>query len=431
MQAQERLEELLKKKGIGPQGSKSLHTLELEEITLLMKHPEVSLTTKTTILTALLTLEPNEDEKEWLEKLKIQPEKKLPPQAVGLISTKESDSLYTLIRKIINHSELSEEECKTAIKSLLDPAIPDYLKGPFLEAERLKRETFAENKAFFSTLWNASKRESINLPLLIDICDSYDGSNRTPLYSVFTAALLASAGFPTLIHGIERVAPKNGITSHQILKKAKKNPLISMATAKNILMNKEIGWAYLDQAIFFPALEALTQMRKEMVKRPFLATFEKLLQPIQNTGGNLLVTGFTHPHYREELVKQLKAQNECAKAIVLKGTEGSTQLSLSKESVCVFYDGSIVSDQMIHPKDYAIEELERKTDKSITAETSLHEGLAALGGEKNYAYHNILYSASLYLEKFTKMNKVEIRNLFTKCLDSGKAKQHWDKGQIS
>jgi anthranilate phosphoribosyltransferase len=427
MDPQFTLEELLKKKGIGPQGSKSLKEPELAELDQLMPDKAVSLTTKATMLTALLTLEPNENEKVWLEKIKSKPEKFIPAELIPFI--KESgNGLITHIRKIISLKELSADECVECMNLFFDNTVPEYLKASFLEAERLKRESFLENRIFFEGLWKRVRHIELSTPVLIDICDSYDGANRTRIFSPFIAALLASCGYPTYLHGLDKVAPKQGVTAHQMLKYAGKNPWKSADEVKKDLESPEVGWGYIDQQVFFPELYVMRNMRKEMVKRPFLATFEKLLQPFQSKEGNYIVTGYTHPHYKDELVAQLKYQDQCRSALVLKGAEGATQLSLGKDTVYVLYDGNDITDGMVAPSQYGLQNLEAKQDKSLTAKESTEEGLAALKGEKNYARENMLYVACTILDKMKLVNPLIALPLLNNSIDSGKALSHWEKG---
>jgi anthranilate phosphoribosyltransferase len=426
MSHQEQLESLLKKKGIGPEGSKSLNQEELSEVSRLLINTEVSLTTKATLLTALLLLEPNEHEKEWVNKVKENPKQMLPAELEGFI-LENSNPFLTIIKKLISKIELSKEECISGMKFLFDSSTPEYLKGPFLEGERLKRESFTENLTFFNYMFDKIQHVNFNHPILIEICDSYDGSNRSKNYAVFTASLLSSIGYKVLVQGIDEVAPKLGITSHKILKAANKNPLITIDSALINLNKSDIGWAYIDQQIFFPELYKLKNLRKEMVKRPFLATFEKLLQPIKSKNGNFIVTGYTHPHYKEELVKQLKQQGKCQQALILKGVEGSTHMSLSKNTTAVLYNGKDISETTIHPENFNLPHLDARQDKSINEFDSLNEGVAALNGEKNYARENILYLAIAILTQFQLESSETAFIKLTKSLESGKAFSHWIK----
>lgn len=423
MSRQTELEELLRKKGIGPQRSKSLNAEEVLKVKDLIKDPEVSITTKATMLTALLTLEPNEYEKILINEIHSKKEDILPELLIPMVTDDNSNVFTSLVKKSISLSDLSETEAETAMRSFFDPAQPEFLKASFLEAQRLKRETFTENKVFFESLWQHAKRKEIQVPKLIHICDTFDGHNRTRNYSVFTAALLASAGFKVLLTGIDSVAPKFGISHHQILKTASKNPVIEIERAEQELL--EIGWTYLDQSIFLPELYQLKNMRKEMVKRPFLATFEKLLQPIRSIEDNYIVTGYTHAHYKEELVKQLQAQNKCSQAIVLKGMEGGTHLNMTRDTVCVHYNGSTIIDDIVNPAFYNLQHLEEKQDKQITADAIIKEGLDALNGEKNFAWENIIYLAAVILDKFGLMEKKEASEVLTNCIKNNYALATW------
>ena len=99
-QSQKRLAELLKKKGIGPAGSKSLKEEELEEVLDLFQDDSVSLTTKATMLTALLLLEPTEIESVYIEKIKAEPTNYLQTELQEFLN-ETSDPLLKLIQKNI------------------------------------------------------------------------------------------------------------------------------------------------------------------------------------------------------------------------------------------------------------------------------------------------------------------------------------------
>lgn len=425
---QERLSALLKKKGIGPEGSKSLHNGEIEEVKTFFTNDQVSLTTRATMLTAFLMLSPNEEEALLLNEIKNQPEKILPESLVPFIKEENNDAFVRLIKKVINTEDLTEEECQTAMAWFFNPNTPDHLKGAFLEAERLKRESFTENQVVFNQLWHLSSHYPIETPLLIDLCDSYDAYNRNRNFSPFVAALLASAGFPAYLHGVEKVAPKEGVTSHQVLLAAGKNPLKDAENVKQDIKNPEAGWGYIDQKVFSPQLFDLRQMRKEMVKRPMLATFEKLLQPIQSTSGNLIVTGYTHPPYREETINQIKAQKNAGQALVVKGVEGSIQLSLTRPTVSVHYDGKNVHDEELNPKTFNFPQERIKQDYNVTPQIALEEGLAALRGEENVAYFKILFQSVVILTKFGLMEQQNALEKLSGNLKNGKALHHWEMG---
>src|SRR5690606_35441492 len=132
---------------------------------------------------------------------------------------------------------------------------------------------------------------------------------------------------------------------------------------------------------------------------------------------NYIVTGYTHTHYREELVKQLKEQGQCSEAIILKGMEGGTHLSMTRETVCIHYNGKEIIESVVHPANFGLEPMEEKQDKTILPEDSVKEGINALKGEKNYARENILYLPEVILSKFD-LTKSFDRNSLKKNLEN-------------
>ncbi|MCS6823138.1 MAG: hypothetical protein NZ529_02495 [Cytophagaceae bacterium] len=421
-----KLEELLKKKGIGPIASKSLSAEEVNDLDRLMNDPSISLTTKATMLTAMLMLEQNEYERMWVNS-KLSSNQFSDEILWTFITNQLQHPFSKLIHKIISHHELSARECDLCMNYLFDKEIPDFLKASFLQAERLKRETFAENNAFYKFMFNKAQRIEVALPILIDICDAYDGSNRTYNLSLFTAALLASCNVPVVLHGVDCVAPKMGYTHHQILKLAGKNTFKNLESASSDLMNENIRWVYVDQKIFFPELYALKKLRQEMVKRPFIATFEKLLQPICNTNEHCIVTGYTHSHYKSEIPSQLQTQTKCSKALILRGVEGSTHISNSKKTTCVLHKKNApLSSFDIEPQDFNLPQMQEELNKNVTPEIVLNEAIQALRGKKNYSWYNILYSALVFTTYFD-ITWITHEQLM-KNMSDGTALRYWERG---
>lgn len=425
-----RLEELLKKKGIGPEGSKSLKEAELNEVEILFKDNAYSLTTRATLLTALLMLPASSEETIWLSGLQSEFQNILPEALFFMIMHETaSTNLEKYLCTTLEGKDLNyKEACHAMTIILTDDTVPEFQKGAFLEAQRLKRESFDENKGFFDTLWNHTNRLQTELPVLIDICDNYDGFNRYHNLAPFFAAAIASCGYPCIIHGIGNVAPKFGVTSKNILEAAQGNSSKIHTEVLTNLLDTSIGWGYIDQSIFHPSLFKLQHVRKEMVKRPFLATFEKMMQPIRAAQGNHILTGFTHAHYRKEVAEQLKSQNKSAAGIVVKGLEGSSCPPLNRETIQVLVHQNEIVDQTIKPESFLQTEHNQLPLKKVTAEESYQSGKDALQGVQNEAYYQIVYYVSMALSGFNFTDREKSIALIEANLLNGKAYQHFLKG---
>lgn len=427
-----RIEELLKKKGIGPEGSKSLQTEELAEIEIAFTNDAYSLTTRATLLTALLMLPPTECEAVWLKRLADSYSGLLPEDLFFMMNRSYAQTSFECyLCDTLALKNLSYEQAVDAMTQLLtDNTVPDFQKGAFLEAQRLKRESFHENKAFFDVLWKFTSRIETSLPIIIDISDNYDGFNRFHNLAPFYAAAIASCGYPCILHGTDKVAPKFGVTSKNVLEACNAATLKSGDIILSQISNPSIGWGYIDQSIFHPLLNNLKTIRKEMVKRPFLATFEKMMQPIRAIHGNHLLTGFTHAHYRTEVAEQLKSQNKVAAAMVIKGLEGSSCAPLIRETIQVLVANDTITDQQINPKDYVQGEFSQLPAKAVRAEETAQHGMDALNGKKNEAFYQILYYAAMTLSGFKLESKKEILAKVEEKLLSGKVLDHFSKGLL-
>ncbi len=422
MDNQQELSEILRKKGIGPSGSKCLKTEDLERLPLLFKDKTCSLTTKATLLTALLSLEPTEEEQKFLEELKAEPEKFLPSELLPFLGKGELNEFQTIINQVILGNDLNQKEASNAFRAFFDQ--PDYLKGAFLEAQRLKRETFEENSAFLNVLKEQVTPFRTDLPSLIDFGDSYDGNKRFPPLNLFVAAILGSLGYPCLLHGTDKVAPKEGVTHHAILKAAGKRTNLSLAEALEKLKTEKATWAYVDQSVFHPQMEALKQVRKDMVKRPFLATFEKMMQPIR-AQKNYLLTQYTHTHYKNEIAKLVTTFSDFDKALHVKGMEGTSMINPTKAADCVLLTGAGMEDVSILGTDFGYSDsLERQQD--FTAEDALKLGLRVLEGEDFPVRRFIQFQCVLILHYLFGVDKETAVYEVRQAIDSGSAKRSWD-----
>lgn len=316
---QEQLVEILRHKGIGPKGSKHISKEECDSAYNLLTNNNCALTTQATFLTALFLLDSDENEKELCDKLTRSED--LNKNLTFLVNHSSNNRLEEIILKAVSRRDLTEKEAREGIELAMTGDTPEHLTASFLEALRLKRETDLENRVFYEYFLNSIQRIECDFPQLIEIGDSYDGVNRNNNYNLFTACLLGALGYKTIISGSKTVAPKNGATHHQILLEANKNPLLSLRDALKELETN--NWTYLDQSVFHTELWEERTMRAEMVKRPCLATFEKILSPIINKSGNNIITSYTHAHYKHANIEILKNSPYTRTALNIKGLEGT------------------------------------------------------------------------------------------------------------
>ncbi len=423
--------QLLKTKGTGATMGKHLSLDQLDTLTRLFLDSGVHLTTKATLLTAILTLEKTVDEQHWLDAVLRSPEGYLPLELVTLVPgyTGDFDPFLTLIHRVISGQDLTDDQARQAMAYVCDPMVEEYLKAAFLEAERLKRETLVENQAFLSVLMSRSLHRRVDLPFLIDLSASYDGYNRTYFLLPFTAAVLASMGFPSILHGIDEISPKNGMNTSKLLQAAGKNPLLSFESVISDLQNPAVGWSYIDESVFSPTLFQLKTLRFNMVKRPFLATLEKLLAPIRGTK-TALMTSYTHPPYRGVLTSLIQQQGVWDRALIVRGAEGGIQLNLDRRTPWVKIQDTTVEDGYISPTLFGFGESEPPVlDNALDAAAVCAAGIAALSGQRNPVYAIIEYQVLCIvhlLGLIADNNDAQLRVVTS--IQSGDALRRWTAG---
>ncbi len=408
---------LLKKKGIGASMGKHLEEVDLPVLSTGFLNDDLPLTSKATLLIALLCLDPTPIEAQWIDSMKASPSEYLPKDLhIFLEPLNSQHPLLSYIHTCIEGKDLSYQHCSDATLYLFDDACEDYIKAAFLEAERLKRENLDENRAFLDVFYSKTNRLQTDIPVIIDLANPYDGFNRHYFLAPFIAATLGALGFPTLLHGIDDIGPKYGVNPSKLLKAYGATIPHSHEEAKDTLIKK--GWAYIDQATFIPELYNLKKMRTEMLKRPVIATVEKFLQPLRAQTGNILITGYTHPAYKEMTHALLKTQDTCDRFLFFRGTEGSPQLSLDRRAPFIFQHGDHKEEGFVSPEDIQFKICGRiDPNYTLTAEDSLIAGLEALAGKKGFVADTILYNCISVLKLSglnTTLTPDDIRQIFPK-----------------
>ena len=410
---------LLKKKGTGETMGKHLSAEELLSLEVLLLSRNVTLSTKSTLWTALTMLSQTKDEKDWFTHFS----KEKLPEELHVFWHPPQNVLQAFCQKVVSGESLSHVEAKAAIQAILEPRFPDYEKAILLEALRLKRETWEENTGVFEGLWESASHVLAKIPILIDLALSYDGFSRTPLLAPFCAPLLASLGYPTLLHGTDNLGPKYGQTSASLLHAAGKR-LQRIDEVIGDLEATHIGWGYLDQSESHPKLHALKRLRNDMVKRPMLATLDKLMQPIQGQQ-TFLVTGYTHPPYRPLLLALCAQALPISGALIMRGVEGAIQPPLDRRFPVSLWAPESTEDTFFRAADLGLTETPLPENLLLSDRNSVNLGIDALCGKPGFAYDTLLLMGTTILTGLNLMSQKEALSALETSLREGRALAHW------
>ena len=318
--------------------------------------------------------------------------------------------IHSIIQRIATGPELSKnielEEAHAAMSAILDCQIDDVHSAIFLIALRMKRETIEENFGILDALLQATDFHQADVEDLVDLGDPYSGSNRSIPISAFLPPLLAELGLPCIIHGLDGVTPKFGLTHKHVNQALNNNTELSVQKAKTQLEDSKKGWTYLDQSCDCAALHDLLSLRNKVVQRTVVNTVESLIGPIRAKRTHSIL-GFVHKPY-PPIYAALTARAGFDTSLVIRGVEGGVVPSLRQKGLMISFVGEVEKARVeIDPKAMGIEQVLRaiafpknmttENDKTALAEHTVTLGKAALSGEKGMFYDGLVYTASLIL----------------------------------
>jgi anthranilate phosphoribosyltransferase len=343
--------------------------------------------------------------------------------------------IHSIIQRIATGPEFSknieEEEAEAAMGAVLKGEIDEVQSAIFLVALRMKRETMDENTGILKALLKITTSQFAEVENLIDIGDPYSGYNRTIPISSFLPPLLAELGLPTIIHGLDSVSPKFGLTHRHINTAMGLDPDISITDAKSRIESEDIGWPYLDQSVHCKELHRLVPLRNKIIKRTVINTLETLIGPLRGKNTHSIL-GYVHKPY-PPIYATLTSSAGFDTSLLIRGIEGGIVPSLRQKGLMISYVGGVEKASVeIDPKMMSINQelrsiafpkgLNIKSDKTNLAEYTIALGMAALAGEKGMYYDGLVYLASLILWHVNKFELIEeAATRVRQVLDSGRA----------
>jgi anthranilate phosphoribosyltransferase len=313
--------------------------------------------------------------------------------------------------------DLSFDEAYAAMRTILEDRADPVQAAVFLIALRMKRETDDENAGVLQAIMDSTLTATADIDEVIDIADPYDGYTRGLAISPFLPPVFAACGLPAVSHGVDKLGPKYGATHRKVLVQAGINVDRSVAQAAQVLADPAIGWSYVDQRAFCPALHDLIPLRSRIVKRPVLTTVEVLTGPVRGRLKTHLMTGYVHKAY-PPVYANLARQAGFDTAAIVRGVEGGVIPSLKQparvfcyhdrgeESPLECYPDSIGIDQPTRavpiPADTPAakrpgDEIATTVDIDAAAASAARTGLEALGGQPGPAHDSLVYAAAIVL----------------------------------
>ncbi|KAK9119793.1 hypothetical protein Scep_017886 [Stephania cephalantha] len=355
--------------------------------------------------------------------------------------------LVGALREVLAGGHLGFDEVQGVIRDVLPledrglGRVRESLLSAFMIGQGMNGETDRELKAYCLAFDDELGNESIILivviVIIIDWCvlfhkregpppiadvrslthygEPYDGNLTYFKSTLFVAAVRACYGESSLLHGVEWMPPKGGVTEEQVLKSMGANTHLSPSQAKELLEDEDVGFAYLSQREARPSLYSVVPLREHIKMRPPIAIAEKVQQFVRTHGREAIVSGIYHADFEGALLMLMRRRGVHS-GLVVKGEEGALSLttgSLPRDVSNGFhvnccsgfrscrpftFEADGVSREIFNVKvtaqDYGFKPTDTpKTNRSVSRNVEL--GLAALRGEKGPAYDRIVLNAGM------------------------------------
>lgn len=345
--------------------------------------------------------------------------------------------------------DLSFDEAYSAMRSILNGKTDPVQAAVFLIALRMKRETEDENAGALKAILDTMTVTTAPVDEVLDVADPYDGYTRGLPVSPFLPAVLAACGQPTVSHGLETVGPKYGATHRKVLRAGGVDVDLSGSQVAERLGNPQIGWGYVDQRQFCPALHHLIPLRTRIVKRPLITTIEVLTGPIRGRQQTHLMTGYVHKAY-PPVYAHLARTAGFDSAVIVRGVEGGVIPSLKQPAKLFYYhEGGTAQAMELKPQALGIEQATRAVplpddlpqaeergdeiattiDIEAASRAAAKAGLGALEGKPGPARDSLVYAAAIGLMHLKRYDSLSAAaDAVRHVLDAGKALAHFRAG---
>lgn len=347
-------------------------------------------------------------------------------------------SLVDALGTVLCGAHLSYLETRKVLESILTGDASPALAAAVLIGQRMNLESVEESRAYLDASRGAQAVVPVKLESLTHLGEPYDGATRYFRPSVFVAAVRAALGRPTVLHGVDSMPPKWGVTDEQVVNALGARTDLDLDAAKALLEDPNVGWVYVSQREYAPHLYQLRHLREHIKKRPPWAATEKVQQFFSCGGNDCMVAGIYHHGY-DELLLQLMWERGIRVGMVMKGEEGSSFYSLrrgassTRSAMAMNYTrGFSRHDRQrsefahdVDPLAYGFEYGSSPRPSSVTAAGFAAAGAAALRGVPGHVFDRIALNVGVmdYLLGFSTNPQTSIQEARTAMLN-GQAVAH-------
>lgn len=242
--------------------------------------------------------------------------------------------------------DLTWDECKQAMKALVEGEATAAQVGAFLIAMRFKSESVTELAGLTAAARQYVPSLAVSRDLALVDVPTYAGKQDTFHAIVAASIIAAAAGVSVLMHGYDGIPGRAG--SAGVLK-ALGIPVDAEPQRVAEALSKK-GFAYLDIGLYHPPLYRFLEMRQVLGVRNVFHPIARLLNPAR---ASVQIVGLSHPPHFEKTAEALRMLG-CPRALVIRGVEGDPELSASMATRVLELRDDRITPLGVAPKDFGL-----------------------------------------------------------------------------
>ena len=266
-------------------------------------------------------------------------------------------TIVETIKRVIDRVDLTEAEAESVLEQIMTGQCTNAQVASLLTALRMKGETVAELTGFARVMRRKAARvipqSTVNTEIadtereaLIDTCGTGGDVSGSFNVSTATAFVVAGGGFRVAKHGNRSVSSQCG-SADVVEALGVKIQLKPDEIARCI---DEVGIGFLHAPLLHDAMKYVAIARKEMGIR----TIFNMLGPLTNpAGANIQVVGVYAAPLTELLAGVLKELGS-TRALVVHGSDGLDEISISSESKITELNHGEVTTYIVAPEDFGL-----------------------------------------------------------------------------
>ena len=319
------------------------------------------------------------------------------------------------IQKLVEGKNLTEEESRKAMETIMSGKATDAQIAGFLIALRMKGETPEEIAEFAGVMREFSRKIEPRIEPLVDVCGT--GGDRINTFNISTTAMfiVSASGIPVAKHGNRAVSSRCG--SADVLEELGIN--LNLEPEKIREGIEKIGIGFMFAPLHHSAMKYVMPARRELGVR----TVFNILGPLTNpANASAQLMGVFDPELTERLA-EVFGLLKLKSAIVAYGEPGLDELStLGKTKISELKDGK-VRTYFIRPEDFGLSRAKVEDITGGSAKENARILRDILSGEETGARRDItlLNSAAGIVVGGVADNLKEGYEIARDVLDSGKA----------